>query len=184
MENEREYHDNEVINKWVKTSIAMVNKATLERQSLTQDELEDLRLEISSARMMMVTEVLDLASNEKIASEMAMDDQEGRTFVKMLHSYTNKKLKQEKKDKDGEVVKDKDGKPVMVDVLDTKGQSKRLYTASTAESIARKAMKTKSTTFYKKKEKWMKAKAFEQVVFQLLKSMDGVANALSAVSKH
>lgn len=53
------------------------------------------------------------------------------------------------------------------------------YSTSAAESYARNTIRMESSKAYKAKEKYLKAKDDESIVYQILKSLDQVANALS-----
>lgn len=128
------------------------------RDKLTKEEIEDLRTDIAINRSRMVTEVLLPAANARSAADLAMNALEGKEFIRYFKGYSGKEYK------------------------DASGTTKK-YTASVAESVARKALHAKGTPYYKAKEHYHDCKDFEGNMYQLLKSIDQVTNALSAVSK-
>lgn len=128
------------------------------RSKLTKEEIEDLRTDISVNRARLVDDVLLVVSNNRSAAELKMDSLEGAEYVRYLKSYS--------------------GKPY----TDASGSEKK-YTASAADSLARKALHAEGTKFYKAKQEFFKWRDEEKAMFQLLKAMDQVANALSAITK-
>lgn len=149
------YHEDDTINKWITKAKNLVIKSAAERGTLTQDEFAQLRHDIEATRSMIVTEVLPIISNEKAFRESIMDDEDGPSFREAYQEAVS---------------------------INVEATGKRV-TASVAESIARRDAKGSSTKFGKAKLAYSKAKSDEAMIFQLLKSMSGVANAMSALIK-
>lgn len=155
MSKKNKYHENDVINSWVVKATNLVIKSVSKIDTLTADEFAELRHEIEATRHMIVAEVLPIVSNEKNLCESLMDQAEAESFVEALQEASSIKV---------EVT----GKRV---------------TASIAESIARRKAKGEDTAYAIAKANYNKAKSDESMIYQLIKSMNGVSNAMSAIIK-
>lgn len=146
-------------NKLIKEAQKLITQAAKPaRSKLNKEEIEDLRTDISINRTKLVTEVLLPISNNRSAAELKMDGLEGKEYVRYVQSYSGRKYK------------------------DASGKEKA-YTASAADSMARKALHAEGTPYYKAKKEFFKWRDEEKAMFQLLKAMDQVTNALSAITK-
>lgn len=133
----------------------LVNKSITGRNSLTQDEIEDLRLELSQIRYRISRDIIQRASNESALRELETEDEITTQFGKYYKIYSEAK--------------------------DDAGKLK--YSKSGAESFARNTYKLKRNPVYTKKTLENEAKSFEKMLYQTLKGLDQVTNALSAISK-
>ena len=145
--------------KWIDKAKELALKSVKARESLTKEELEDLRLNITLVRTFLALETLTNASENRIVAELALEGIEGKEFTNYFKAYSGREY------------------------VDAKGD-KKYYTASIAESLARKAMKTEGVNYHNKMKALLEAKQYESMVYQLLKSLDQISNALSAVSKN
>lgn len=133
----------------------LISKSISGRSSLTQDEIEDLRLDISEVRYRLSREVIQRASNEATYRELEAEAEVTTQFGKYYKIYS------EKKDENG----------------------KLMYSKSGAESFARNTYKLKSNPVFKKRMLESEAKSFEKMLYQTLKGLDQVTNALSVISR-
>lgn len=134
---------------------SLIQRSIDGRGSLTQDEIEDLRLEIAEVRYKLSREVLQRASNEASLRELEEEAEVTKQFAKYYKAYSTK--------------------------LDDKG--KPMYSRSGAESFARNSYKLKDNPVFARKQLTANAKAFEKMLYQALKGLDQVTNALAAISK-
>ncbi len=145
------YSENETYNKWINKAVELTDKAVNYNKTMTAEELVDLRLKLSIVQMHITTDVLLPVSKQRTKAELHMEHLEGIQF----NTYYN-------------IAKDKKGE-----------DGKALYTASTAETIARKSLKNKTTKYQIARKKWLEIKDFEQSLYQTLKALSQVCNALS-----
>ena len=136
------------------------------RSKLTVDEVQELRANLSSTKAVIVDKIFPMVSTKRMQTELYMDEIEGKEFSKYFKGYLTSN------------VTDNEGNPI----LDAKGNPKK-YTASIAESFARKALHAKGTPYYKAKKAFLEAKKEEQKLYQLFKAVDQVTNSLSAITK-
>lgn len=129
--------------------------AKMDRSRMTKDELENLRMDMSFLRLQMVGDTFLTITQERAAAELLEQSVEGPDFKKMFIGYTN-------------------------EVNPSTGKK---YTASVAESIARKAVRAEGTRWYDAKQRYDKAKAVESMMYQLFKSVDNACHSLSVISK-
>ena len=129
--------------------------AKMDRSKMTKEELENLRMDMSFLRLEMVGETFLAITQERAAAELLEQSVEGPEFKKMFIGYTN-------------------------EINPSTGKK---YTASVAESIARKAVRAAGTGWYEAKQRYDKAKAVESMMYQLFKSVDNACHSLSVISK-
>jgi len=139
----------------LKKADSLIQKSIKGRGSLTQDEIEDLRLEIAEVRYKISREVIQGASNESVLRELEADAEVTKQFGKYYKMYSS--------------IKGEDGKPE--------------YSRSGSESFARNTYKQLKNPVFSKKMLAADAKSFEKMLYQTLKGLDQVTNALAAISK-
>lgn len=133
-----------------------LSKESLAVGSFSKENVEDLRLRVAMCRMRLVQDALYPTARLRSAAELNMDISEGRLF-KTYYLIAKSKKDEESK--------------------------KNLYTASISESIARKAVKSEGTDYNIAKKDYLKYKDDESMLYQLVKTMDQVGNALSSIVK-
>lgn len=137
------------------------------RAHLTQDEINELRVDIVVARAQLLDSVFPEITSNRTSKELVMDDLEGREFARYFRMFLDATIK----DNNGD------------DVTDAKGEPKK-YTASVAESLARKALNKSGTAYYNAKKEFLQAKELESEIYQLFKAIDQISNALSTLKKN
>ncbi len=141
-------------------------KSAADTSKMTSEEVEYLRVELATARAIAVQEVFVPATNKLLAAELKAGHLEGTYFVKYFKAYLDLDMTNE------------EGQPI----LDGRGKTKK-YSATVAESMARKGIHVEGTPYYKAKAEYQAAKDFVSQLYQLFKAVDQVTNSLAAITK-
>lgn len=148
------------------TELSKLLKRAKDREGLTVEQIQELRADLSSTKGIIVDTLFPIVSSKRISTELLMENLEGKEFVRYLKGFMSA------------TILDENDEPI----LDAKGNPKK-YTASIAESLARKALHAEGTPYYKAKKNYLEAKNEEYRFYQLFKAVDQVTNSLSTISK-
>lgn len=132
----------------IKQADALIKKSIKDRDTMTQEELENLRADLATVRYRISTEDLQDVSDDAVEAELEYEDCNSREYAAYLKAYMRKK-----------------------------------NSRSTAESYARNTVKMSDSKTYEALKKSLKMKNRKDAVYQILKSLDQICNALSAFSK-
>ena len=154
---------------WLVEAKKLIDKAVLEKEDLSPEELGQLRADLAIVRYYISLETFPVYAARRSEAFLEMESLESKAFLHFFKRLINADMTDEKGEK----------------VTDAKGNPKK-YTTSISESIARKSINSKdtqNTSYYDAKKHYVESKDQEQKIYQLMKSIDQVLHSLAWLAK-